>query len=101
MIVKNLLLASAALLAVGGVARAADLPVATPVEYVKICNAFGAGYFYIPGSDTCVHIGGFIHVDETYTTTPRAYATWLRPVAAPHGHAMKMPPFVSSDAPVM
>jgi hypothetical protein len=28
---------------------------AQPVEYVKICNAFGTGYFYIPGTATCVN----------------------------------------------
>jgi len=26
---------------------------AGPVEYVKICNTYGTGYFYIPGTDTC------------------------------------------------
>ena len=28
---------------------------AQPVEYVRVCDAFGAGYFYIPGTETCVH----------------------------------------------
>ena len=51
--VKSLLLGSAAgLVAVAG-AQAADLPVkAKPVEYVKICSIYGAGFFYIPGTDT-------------------------------------------------
>jgi hypothetical protein len=26
---------------------------ASPVEYVKICQTWGAGYFYIPGTDIC------------------------------------------------
>lgn len=26
---------------------------AAPVEYVKVCSLYGAGYFYIPGTDTC------------------------------------------------
>ena len=26
---------------------------AAPVEYVKICSLYGAGYFYVPGTDTC------------------------------------------------
>ena len=26
---------------------------AAPVQYVKICDLFGAGYFYIPGTDKC------------------------------------------------
>ena len=28
---------------------------AAPVEYVKICSLYGAGWFYIPGTDTCIH----------------------------------------------
>jgi hypothetical protein len=33
---------------------ASDRPAkAGPAEYVKICDAYGAGYFYIPGSDIC------------------------------------------------
>ncbi len=59
--VKSLLLGSAAgLVAVAG-AQAADLPVkAKPVEYVKICSLYGAGFYYIPGTDTCLKIGGWV-----------------------------------------
>ncbi len=57
---KTLLLSSAAAFAFVGAAQAADLSVAEPVEYVKVCDAFGAGYWYIPGSDTCLKIGGFV-----------------------------------------
>ena len=41
-------------------ARAADLPArqAAPIEYVRICDAYGAGFFYIPGTQTCLRIGG-------------------------------------------
>src|SRR3954453_8716068 len=59
-LVKSLLLGSAAgLCAVAG-AEAADLPVtkAAPVEYVRVCTAYGAGFFYIPGADTCLRVGG-------------------------------------------
>ena len=57
---KTLLLGTAAVFAVGvaGSARAADLAVAESVEYVKVCDAYGVGYFYIPGSDTCIAISG-------------------------------------------
>ncbi len=42
-------------------AMAADLPVkAKAVEYVKVCSAYGAGYYYVPGTDTCLRIGGYI-----------------------------------------
>src|SRR3984957_10546076 len=57
---KSLLLGSAAgLMAVAG-AQAADLPTrkAAPVEYVRICAVHGPGFFYIPGTDTCIKIGG-------------------------------------------
>jgi len=63
---KSLILGSAAaLLAMGG-AQAADLPVkAKAVEYVRICSLYGAGFYYIPGTDTCIKIGGVLRVDTT------------------------------------
>ena len=67
--VKSLLLGSAAgLVAVAG-AQAADLPVkAKPVEYVKICSIYGAGFFYIPGTDSCIKIGGWIRAEYGFQT---------------------------------
>jgi Porin subfamily len=45
-------------------AQAADLPVkANPVEYVKICSIYGEGFFYIPGTDTCIKIGGWVRME--------------------------------------
>ncbi|RWE41385.1 porin, partial [Mesorhizobium sp.] len=32
-------------------------------EYVKICDVYGAGYFYIPGTETCLRIGGYVRYD--------------------------------------
>src|SRR6201993_2351828 len=65
-LVKSLLLGSAAgLIAVGG-AQAADLPVkAKAVEYVKICSLYGAGFYYMPGTDTCIKFGGYVRADTT------------------------------------
>ncbi|MCK1417418.1 porin [Bradyrhizobium sp. CW4] len=62
--VNRLLLGSAAsLIALGG-AQAADLPVkAKAVEYVKICSLYGAGFYYIPGTDTCIKLGGYIRAE--------------------------------------
>jgi hypothetical protein len=57
---KTLLLGSAAAFAVAGGAQAADLSVAEPVDYVRVCDAFGTGYWYIPGTDTCLKIGGYV-----------------------------------------
>jgi hypothetical protein len=69
--VKSLILGSAAgLLAMSG-AQAADLPVkAKAVEYVRICSLYGAGFFYIPGTDTCIKLGGYLRVDTTFNGAP-------------------------------
>jgi len=68
-LVKSLVLGSAAgLIAMSG-AQAADLPVkAKAVEYVRICSLYGAGFYYIPGSDTCIKLGGYLRVDVTVNT---------------------------------
>jgi len=64
---KGLLLASAAGLVAMSSAQAADLPVkAKPVEYVKVCSLYGAGFFYVPGTDTCLKIGAYIRSDHQY-----------------------------------
>src|SRR5258706_12125665 len=59
--VKRVLLGSAAgLFDVAG-AQVADLAVkAKPVEYVKVCSLYGAGFWYVPGTDTCIKIGAFV-----------------------------------------
>jgi hypothetical protein len=61
----SILLGSAMGLALVGGAQGADLPSrqAAPIEYVRVCNAFGAGYFYIPGSDVCLKLGGVVRAD--------------------------------------
>ena len=63
-VAKSLILGSAAgLLAMGG-AQAADLPVkAKAVEYVRICSLYGAGFYYIPGTDTCIKLGGYLRAE--------------------------------------
>src|SRR5471030_2166376 len=65
--VKSLLLGSAAgVVAVAG-AQAADLPVkAKAVEYVKICSLYGAGFYYIPGTDICMKVGGYVRFQENF-----------------------------------
>src|SRR5947209_1047708 len=62
--VKSLILGSAAgILAMSG-AQAADLPVkAKAVEYVRICSLYGAGFYYMPGTDTCIKFGGYVRAD--------------------------------------
>jgi hypothetical protein len=61
------LLSSAAGMAAISGAQAADLPVkAKAVEYVRVCSLYGAGFWYIPGTDTCIKIGGYLRVDTTF-----------------------------------
>ena len=75
--VKSLILGSAAgLIAMSG-AQAADLPVkAKAVEYVRICSLYGAGFFYIPGTDTCIKLGGYLRVDTTFNGNVYGGPAW-------------------------
>jgi hypothetical protein len=67
--VKSLILGSAAGLVAMSGAQAADLPVkAKAVEYVRICSLYGAGFYYIPGTDTCIKLGGYLRVDVLANT---------------------------------
>ncbi len=60
-LVKRVLLGSAAGLLTVAAAQAADLPVkAKPVEYVKVCSLYGAGFWYVPGTDTCIKLGSYL-----------------------------------------
>ena len=56
-------MAAAMLVATG--AQAADLGVPAPaaVDYVKVCDAYGTGFFYIPGTETCLKIDGYVRAD--------------------------------------
>ena len=75
-LVKSLLLGSAAgLVAVAG-ASAADLGVKKPtaVEYVKTCPTYGAGFFVVPGTTSCLKIVGRVRADYIIDN-PQARAT--------------------------
>ena len=67
--IKSLLLGSAAALVAVSGARAADAVMAEPeaVEYVRVCDAYGAGYFYIPGTETCLKIGGRVRYQINFS----------------------------------
>jgi hypothetical protein len=67
--IKSLLLGSAAALAAVSGAHAADAIVAAepePMEYVRVCDAFGKGYFYIPGTETCLKVGGYVRFQVNF-----------------------------------
>ncbi len=67
--VKSLILGSAAGLVAMSGAQAADLPVkAKAVEYVRICSLYGAGFYYIPGTDTCIKLGGYLRAEMAINT---------------------------------
>lgn len=64
------MLGTAATIVAAAAASAADLPVkAKAVEYVKVCTLYGAGFYYIPGTDTCMRIGGMLRVDTNFNST--------------------------------
>src|SRR3954468_3930076 len=75
--IKKVALASAvSLLGISGL-QAADLPVkAKAVEYVRICSLYGAGFFYIPGTDTCIKLGGYLRVDTTFNGSIHGQPAW-------------------------
>ncbi len=82
---KRLLLGTAAGIIVVSAAQAADLPVkAKPIEYVKVCSLYGAGFFYIPGTDKCIKLGGYfreqwnIHGAGDSTAYMNSSARWTR-----------------------
>jgi hypothetical protein len=82
--IKSFLLGTASVFAVVGGAQAADLTVAEPVDYVKVCDAAGVGYWYIPGTDTCLKIGGWVREDVSFFDTTQV---------AEHGPGMFPDPF--------
>ncbi|SFI98913.1 MULTISPECIES: porin [unclassified Phyllobacterium] len=64
--IKSFLLGSAAALVAVSGARAADAVVVAepePVEYVRVCDAYGTGFFYIPGTETCLKVSGYVRYD--------------------------------------
>ena len=72
--VKSLILGSAAGLVAMAGAQAADLPVkAKAVEYVRICSLYGAGFYYIPGTDTCIKLGGYLRAEGLVNTNSRLH----------------------------
>ncbi|GLS32982.1 Porin subfamily protein [Mesorhizobium albiziae] len=64
--IKSLLLGSAAALVAVSGARAADAVVVAepePVEYVRVCDVYGTGFYYMPGTETCLKVSGYVRYD--------------------------------------
>ncbi len=58
-------------------ALSADLPVAPePIDYVRICDSYGARFFYIPGTETCLRIGGRVRADYRFANFGDVGSQW-------------------------
>lgn len=67
-------------------AGAADLPSKSKgpaVDYVRICGTFGKAFFYIPGTDTCLKISGFIRADYGFRNVTNQFGVAGGNVPAP------------------
>src|SRR6516165_4129073 len=51
--------AASAIIATAG-AQAADSESVKSAEFVKVCTLYGAGFWYVPGTDTCLKVGGYL-----------------------------------------
>ena len=65
---------AAAVVAVTGSAAAG-----APVEYVRVCDLYGSGFFYAPGTDTCVNTA----TNDARQQTPGGTWRWRSP-SNPH-----------------
>ncbi|WHA40340.1 porin [Agrobacterium larrymoorei] len=77
--IKSLLIGSAAALAAVSGAKAADAIVAAepePLEYVRVCDAFGTGFFYIPGTETCLKFGGYVRFQTNFGRDLSGTSDW-------------------------
>ncbi len=77
--IKSLLIGSAAALAAVSGAQAADAIVAAepePMEYVRVCDAFGTGFFYIPGTETCLKFGGYVRFQTNFGRDASGTSDW-------------------------
>jgi hypothetical protein len=66
MLFERLLLGSVVALFAANAARAADavtIAEPEPMEYVRICETYGVGFYYIPGTETCLKVSGYIRYD--------------------------------------
>src|SRR5436309_5045229 len=74
---KGVILGSSAALLTLSAAGAADLPVKVrAIEYVKVCSAYGAGFWYVPGTDTCIKLGGYVRADVTFNGSLHGQPAW-------------------------
>jgi len=39
------------------------MPEPEPMDYVRVCDTYGPGFYYIAGTETCLRVGGYIRYD--------------------------------------
>lgn len=82
-IARGLALSTSASLMMVSLAHAADLAVkAKSIEYVKVCSLYGAGFYYIPGTDICLKLGGYLRVDVLANSNSDATGNTAGPAGA-------------------
>ena len=86
--IKTLLIGSTAAFISAPAAQAADAIIIDPepVEYVRVCDAYGSGFFYIPGTETCMSFSGFVRAsyEKTYISDVRdGFTNTFFPVLQP------------------
>lgn len=81
---KSAILASAAGMIASGMASAADLGVKKPsaVDYVRTCPSYGAGFFVVPGTTSCLKMIGRVRFDYGVFADPRTRATTMNTMRA-------------------
>jgi hypothetical protein len=47
------------------------------IQYVKICSLYGAGFYYIPGTDTCLKVGGWVRFETAYGYNGSMTTEWF------------------------
>lgn len=58
-------------------ALAADMPVAPePIDYVRVCDSYGSRFYYIPGTETCLRVGGRVRAEYRANNFGDAPSDW-------------------------
>ncbi len=95
--IKSILLGAAAAATAATGAHAADLPVAPePVDYVRVCDAFGTGFFYIPGTETCLRVSGRVRVEYRFNDFGDSPNNWT--VRGANGTSTRARGYIRLDA---
>jgi hypothetical protein len=74
-IMKRLL--TAAMIVISSSAISSELPQSRKQtqtdQYVKVCSAYGEGFFVVPGTDSCIRVGGRVRADFGYVAPQAIY----------------------------